>query len=78
MICGSPELPVQKTDPGPLSVAPELGAAERIVCIIMGNVDASLAEIGGEQLAGSGFENESPETGFYPEFVEVTTPQGRA
>jgi len=44
----------------------------------MGNVDASLAEIGGEQLAGSGFENESPETGFYPEFVEVTTPQGRA
>jgi hypothetical protein len=41
------------------------------------NVDTSLAEIGAEQLTGSGFEKESPKTKFNPEIVEVTMPQGR-
>jgi hypothetical protein len=46
--------------------------------ISLDNAEATLAEIGGELLVGSGFENEPPETGFYPDLIEVTTPEGRA
>jgi hypothetical protein len=46
--------------------------------ISLDSADAYLAEIGGEQLAGSCFENEPPETEFCADLTEVTTPQGRS
>jgi hypothetical protein len=38
---------------------------------VLDNVDAVVAEIGGEVLAGSGFENEDPETDFAVDAVTV-------
>ena len=37
--------------------------------IVLDNAKAGLAEIGGEFLAGSGFENEDPETDFATDVV---------
>ena len=40
--------------------------------IVLDNAKAGLAEIGGEFLTGSGFENEEPESDFATDVITVT------
>lgn len=44
---------------------------------ILDNADADLAEIGGEVLADSGFENEDPDTDFVPDVITPTAANQR-
>ena len=44
---------------------------------VLDNADADLARIGGEVLAGSGFENEDPDTDFAAEVVPAVAANQR-
>ena len=45
--------------------------------IVLDNAKVGLAEIGGEFLAGSGFENEEPESDFVADIITVTATNPR-